>query len=326
MRKLKTKDEAKVIELFRNLLGAGFHLAEVVDFLERSRLLSSPYTRSMREGLLRGATFSEILRELRFSEGVTTQISLSERHGRLDRSLATIHAYLVQVQQVKKKLVEVATYPVLLLGFLMAIMVGMRQYLLPQLGEENVATWIIGHLPVVFLGAVGLFLLLTLAGVVGYRRASKLAAFTYLAKVPGLSRFVRGYLTAYYAREWGNLIDQGLELPEIVEVMRQESSPLMREMGEDLQARLLNGQSFEAAIRTYPFFKRELSLMIEYGQVKQKLGTELTLYAKESWDRFFFQIHQALQWIQPLVFLLVALMIVLIYVAMLLPIYQGMEF
>ena len=66
-------------------------------------------------------------------------------------------------------------------------------------------------------------------------------------------------------------------------------------------------------------------LMIEYGEVKSKLGSELEIYAEKTWEDFFRRVHKAMNVIQPLVFVFVALVIVLLYAAMLLPIYQNME-
>lgn len=64
--------------------------------------------------------------------------------------------------------------------------------------------------------------------------------------------------------------------------------------------------------------------MIEYGDIKSKLGQELDIYSQESWETFFSQLNRATQWIQPIIFLLVAVIIVMIYAAILLPIYQHM--
>lgn len=64
--------------------------------------------------------------------------------------------------------------------------------------------------------------------------------------------------------------------------------------------------------------------MITYGEIKSKLGSELEIYAQESWTQFFSQLHQATQFIQPIIFLVIALTIVMIYAAILLPIYQNM--
>ena len=107
---------------------------------------------------------------------------------------------------------------------------------------------------------------------------------------------------------------------EIVELMQRQKSRLFQEIGKDMQEALLSGQSFHQKVLDYPFFLRELSLMIEYGEVKSKLG----IYAEETWQNFFSQLTQATQLIQPLVFVFVASIIVLIYVAMLLPMYQNM--
>ena len=111
---------------------------------------------------------------------------------------------------------------------------------------------------------------------------------------------------------------------EIVALMQHQKSRLFQEIGKDMQKALLSGQSFHQKVLDYPFFLRELSLMIEYGEVKSKLGRELDIYAEETWQTFFSQLTQATQLIQPLVFVFVALIIVLIYVAMLLPMYQNM--
>lgn len=49
----------------------------------------------------------------------------------------------------------------------------------------------------------------------------------------------------------------------------------------------LSGKAFHQKVLDYPFFLTELSLMIEYGQVKAKLGTELDIYADEKWEDFY---------------------------------------
>ena len=59
--------------------------------------------------------------------------------------------------------------------------------------------------------------------------------------------------------------------------------------------------------------------------MKSTLGEELLLYSDASWQVFFDRVDTAMNLVQPLIFLFVGLMIVLIYAAMLLPIYAQME-
>ena len=290
-KKLSIAKQEHVIELFHNLYSSGFHLSEVIDFLRRSHLVEADFVERMQVGLANGKPLSAILSDLGFSDQVTTQLALAEQHGNVTLSLEKIRSYLENLTQVRKKLVEVATYPVLLLGFLMFIMLGLKNYLLPQLESQNGATRLISVFPqYVLLGsvllAIGVLILLFLG-----RRAKRLALVSFLATLPFLRPFLQDYLTAFYAREWGSMIAQGLELNQIFPMMPGQRSRLFSEIGE----------------------------------AKSKLGSELEIYADKTWAGFFHRLNKAMNVVQPLVFVFVALMIVLLYAAMLLPIYENLE-
>ena len=99
-------------------------MPEIVDFLKRSQLVSSTDIGIMTETLLSGLGMPSLMKRLGFSDTVVTQLSLAEIHGNSQRSLLKIEAYLRQVRKIKKKLVEVTTYPLILLGFLVLIVIG----------------------------------------------------------------------------------------------------------------------------------------------------------------------------------------------------------
>ena len=79
-----------------------------------------------------------------------------------------------------------------------------------------------------------------------------------------------------------------MELTQIFQIMQEQGSHLFKEIGQNLARSLQNGQEFSQTIATYPFFKKELSLIIEYGEVKSKLGSELEIYAEKTWEAFFY--------------------------------------
>lgn len=325
MKKLGLKKQRQLIQLFNNLFASGFTLIEMVDFLSRSQLLEDKYTRLMYDSLLNGANFSELIACLGFSNAIVTQMNLADEHGNTQKSLVKIEHYLTQLASVRKKLIEVATYPFILLSFLVLIMLGLKNYLLPQLDQKNFAAQVINAFPIIFLSSI--FILSIVIAILYYfsKKLSRIALFQIVVKIPFIKSCVRLYLTAYYAREWGNLLGQGLELYQILPLMQQQKSALFQEIGQDMEKALLSGRSFHQKILDYPFFLRELSLMIEYGEVKSKLGSELEIYSEEIWEAFFTKLNKASQLIQPLVFVLVALVVVMIYAAMLLPMYSSME-
>ena len=107
--------------------------------------------------------------------------------------------------------------------------------------------------------------------------------------------------------------------------MQEQKSKLFRELGADLEEALMLGQSFPDRIASHPFFTKELSLIIAYGEANARLGYELEVYAEEVWQAFFNRLNKATTFVQPLIFVIVAVVIVMIYAAMLLPMYQNME-
>ncbi|HGD3427798.1 TPA: competence type IV pilus assembly protein ComGB [Streptococcus agalactiae] len=324
-KKLSLKKQRKVVQLFNNLFASGFSLTDMVTFLKRSKLLSDYYTDRMNKALLEGKDLSKMLGELGFSDTVITQVALADLHGNISRSLLKIESYLANLLLVRKKVIEVATYPLILLTFLVLIMIGLRHYLMPQLGENNFATSLITNVPNIFLLLLAAVLIFSLIFYIVQKRLSRIKVACFLTTIPLVGSYVKLYLTAYYAREWGNLLSQGVELDQIVKVMQNQKSKLFREIGYDMEEGFLSGKAFHQKVLDYPFFLTELSLMIEYDQVKAKLGTELDIYADEKWEDFFTKLARATQLIQPVIFIFVALIIVMIYAAMLLPMYQNME-
>lgn len=121
---------------------------------------------------------------------------------------------------------------------------------------------------------------------------------------PFIGQTVRLYTTAYYAREWGNLLGQGIDLLDLVALMKEQKSKLFRELGADLEEALMLGQSFPDRIASHPFFTKELSLIIAYGEANARLGYELEVYAEEVWQAFFNRLNKATTFVQPLILLL----------------------
>ncbi|WP_138128262.1 competence type IV pilus assembly protein ComGB [Streptococcus dysgalactiae] len=324
LKKLSSKEQYKLIQLLANLLLTGFNLAEIIAFLTKSHLIPEPYVLRMEEALLKGRGLADMLAGIGFSDAILTQISLADGHGNIETTLVNIQGYLNQMAKLKRKTIEVVTYPIILLVFLFVMILGLRHYVMPQLEAQNQLTIFLTHFPAIFFGII-LFIGVLLGGIwLHWRSQSRLKLFTHFSAYPVLGKLLQQYLTAYYAREWGTLIGQGLELPVILDIMAMEKSLFMQELAEDIRVSLLAGQAFHDKVATYPFFKKELSLMITYGEIKSKLGSELEIYAQESWTQFFSQLHQATQFIQPIIFLVIALTIVMIYAAILLPIYQNM--
>ena len=255
---------------------------------------------------MRGDRLDQMFASVGFSDNIVTQIALADKHGNLLGSLTKIETYMLRMTKVRKKLMEVATYPILLLGFLILIMLGLKNYLLPQLlegdGKENWAVQLVQIFPQLFFVTLCGLLVLSLILYLWVKRQPALVFYRRMAKIPFIGQTVRLYTTAYYAREWGNLLGQGIDLLDLVALMKEQKSKLFRELGTDLEEALMLGQSFPDRIASHPFFTKELSLIIAYGEANARLGYELEVYAEEVWQAFFNRLNKATTFVQPLIF------------------------
>ncbi|MFQ3563627.1 competence type IV pilus assembly protein ComGB [Lactococcus paracarnosus] len=324
-KKLSVKQQVKLLKLIHNLLVSGFHLSEMIHFLDHSKLVDQRFVNTMRTSLANGETISQILARLQFSKSVITQVALADYHGDTQQTFALVTQNLASRLRVRQKMIAVSTYPIILVAALVIMVIGLKTYLLPQVETTNLAGWLLYSLPVLVV-AGSISLTLSILFLKRYmKRTLPLKLFQNLARLPVIGMFVKCYLTSFYAREWGNLIKQGLEMRQILVLMQVQDDRLFREIGQDLLAAMQLGRAFHEQIASYRFFTAELSLMIEYGEMKSTLGDELLLYSDASWQVFFDRVDTATNLVQPLIFLFVGLMIVLIYAAMLLPIYAQME-
>ena len=101
----------------------------------------------------------------------------------------------------------------------------------------------------------------------------------------------------------------------------------MKEMGTTL-SRIRVGESLSEPFQSRHFVLPGFKLILLEGEVTGKLGKELQIYGRRVWQQLMRKIEKGIQWVQPLVFIIVALLIISIYAAILLPMYDaigGME-
>ncbi|MGK0552406.1 competence type IV pilus assembly protein ComGB [Enterococcus faecalis] len=330
--KLSKIEQHLFIQLMADLMNNGFTMQESFLFMEKTQLIKKSTLSFLTKELVAGSPLDQLMLRLGFSQLIAVQIALAAMHGDLGNTLAEIYHYLQEVQSQRQAFYKVISYPLLLLFFLLMVMFGMRQFLLPQLlptttdSNAKLGLSFIQKAPQFLLASILIvFLSVWLSRWYLSKRTALQRSFTYM-KWPLFCRFYQLYVSTFFALEWGKLFAQGLETKTVILLMAATSShPLMKELAQKLETSLLSGQALFHAIRSYPFFTKELSLIIQRGEVKGKLGKELLLYSKVSLARFFKKIDGVIRWVQPLVFIIIALLIIVIYGAMLLPIYGNME-
>lgn len=88
---------------------------------------------------------------------------------------------------------------------------------------------------------------------------------------------------------------------------------------------LESGIPLSQQFQKYSFLTEEFSQIVLQGEAKGNLGKELLFYSEFVRQQFFQKMNRWLHWIQPIIFLGIAGLILLVYAAILLPVYGNIE-
>lgn len=330
--RLSNQQQQLFIQLLADLLSNGFTIHESLLFMKKSHSISNYTIDYLIEFMERGDSLHGGLAHIGFKTTVVTQIEFAQTHGDIAGTLNKIKQHMIIVEKHQQNFYKVISYPVLLLLFLTVVLISIRQVLLPQLMSngtvqgENIGIQFIKQSPYYILTCL-LSVIIMLLFIRWYlSKKAYLQRAVFISKLPLVGKLYRVYISAFFALEWGKLFSQGLEIKMIIQLMQEtDQQSLMSELAAKIEEQSMLGDTFYEQLPKFTFFSPELSLIIQQGQVKGNLGKELILYSELCWQHFFKRTEKMIQWIQPIIFLVVALLVVSIYAAMLLPIYGGME-
>ena len=326
------KETQDVLSLLAELLQNGFNLEQSLDFLVVIKPKKKKSIKHIKRRLIKGNSLSESLGLLNLTASQKAQLSFAEIHGDLVSTLLTMSEQMIDKEKQKQHLIKLISYPILLLVFLFGAVLGMKCYILPQMTElytqdnnNNIGLLIVNNSPLV----IGLLVILTLISYFLVKsflaKKSAIEQANWWSRIPIVNQFYKAYYTSLFASEWGRLLIQGMEFRDVVLIMTGKNyTPLMREMAQGIEKEIEKGIPINGPIKEWHFLNPELSLIILQGEVKGNLGKELLIYGRREWEGLMKLADKKIRFLQPMMFLLIAVLIISVYSALLLPIYKGM--
>ncbi|QIL45829.1 type II secretion system F family protein [Vagococcus coleopterorum] len=321
------------VEVLSALMINGFTLNEAIPFMEVIMPQLKVELFELNRTFLEGKTLSEGLGLLGFTDYEKMILYLGEMDGNLSESLVLIAERLQKQKARQGELKKVLTYPIILVGFLMGILFAMRWVVLPEVKQTvagrnqfSFANFIINWGPesVLIIGVI--FCLSGVIFLIVTRDKSGLERLSLLSRMPVFHLYISYVMTAFFANEIGKLLLSGLEMQDILKVMGQSGAGrVSKDFSEQVITCYQKGLGWGQSLKGIPFLKKELGHIVQRGEAKGKLGKELMLYSERLWQDLNTKVETALVWIQPLIFVGIAIVILLVYGALLLPIYQEME-
>ncbi|MFD1672580.1 competence type IV pilus assembly protein ComGB [Agrilactobacillus yilanensis] len=324
--KLNLNSQILFFSILAQMLENGFAIKQALKFMADFLPKEKNWICALQQRLDQGQTFAQALQYSQISQSLIDQIIIAQKHGELVTSLKQISQWLRIKNQQLTKLRNLMNYPILLVILLLGFFIVIKLKIQPQFKSFGSDYF---QLPIWL--SLSLSLLLILISLIAalfylcFRRSNALVQMTLLIRLPFVGIIFRHYCSYILCSDLAIYLANGLNLSEILQSVQQlPKQSFMRQLGQSFEKELQTGQSLEKIVKRSELLPNELLTFIYRGASMQILAKEMTIYSQLLFEALLVDIHKLLLKVQPIMFIVIAVLIVLMYLQLLLPIYNMM--
>lgn len=332
-------EQANFLKRIGELLARGYPIAEAIESL--SLHLSKNRKEELYQCLVElrnGVSFHDVLSNLGFHKDLIGYVYFAEQHGSFSEALLEGSSLALVKENDRKKLVKLIQYPALLIFITGFLLVFVQKSLLPKFTslfesmslEANFFMKILSSFDTYVPILMAILLLLLASGATYYifvfRKISVLKQRSQLVRFPIVGRILKLLFTHYFSVQLSFLLSGGISVFEALLLFeKNHRQPFYSVLGSEIKQKLLTGEKLESILASFPFFEREFSMIIKHGQENGKLEQELLFFSEHCLLNMEERIEKSLKMIQPVLYLFIGFLVVSMYLAILLPMFQLLD-
>lgn len=331
-KKITAKQRPYLLKTLSELLAEGFSLSQSLIFMQLLMKPQASLIEQVIQSLGQGQTFEKSIQPLGYPISVVAQLFYAQRQGRFLIALEASAAQLQQIQTYQSKILKVLTYPLLMAGFLIALLFGMRTLLLPHIisfiaqdtyDTNGLVRLLIGFftfLPQISIALLAFLLIVGLLTDFYLMRLTHIKRYQLLRRLPIVSKWIDRYCSYKLARELGYFFEGGYSLQQTIDVLTlYPVDPFLTEIAIRLQNGMVQGTPLATIISEMKLFTDELPLVIYQGELTSQMAQKCKVYADKIFHDLWEDIAKKINYIQPIMFLLIAVLVMAMYLTMMLP-------
>jgi type IV pilus assembly protein PilC len=338
----KGPDAVSRCDLFNRLailLRAGVTLPASLEMLSDSRSAQlQQIINGLREKLEQGLSISQSMEQISagFSAFDIRMLRVGEESGKLEDSFDSLAAHYRMQIEIRKKLIQAGTYPLVILMVACGVMLFMFLKVVPMFASvfismdeplPPVSRWVLGISDFFRESAflLPILLILPLSAIAAWKGSPAFVRFfrDLIPALPLAGPVVRRFI---FSRCFGTLataLNAGLSLEKGISLAAETANwPSLQTELKEVRKAVIEGRWFYQAIQERALFPKDLGLLLRVGESSGKLGTILTGFANREKQEAENRLSILLQLLEPALILLVAGLVGLILIAMYLPMFQ----
>ncbi len=316
------------------LLGKGYPLVDALKMTSWDHSLK-PITVSLIQHLTQGDPIDVAFQKVNFTKSAVNFLYFGRIHHDLPSLFQQCEDLLLLQKQYTSKLKQVLRYPLLLLCFLVIAFTIIKQKVLPnfitlfQTNDSKPITFILIQFINYLINGMGLIIVASLVLYVLWKvikpKLTVEQCLTLYQKV-NIWRWVKTYsFTFLLATHLSSLLAAGLTLQAALEMIKSQTKYTeLSHYCNLILSSLSEGVTLGQAIHQCPLLKEELTSIFHQVNDLQALSQELTVLSEFLMEQIQDKIMNLIQLVQPVFFIIIAVIIVTIYAAIMLPLYEWM--
>ena len=319
-----------------DLLRAGVPMLRSLDVLAKqtTHAVLAELTREVREDVAGGHSLADAMEKhpRAFNELHVSMIRAGERGGFLEDVLERISGFAERQDELRNKLVGAIIYPVVLLIVATAVVVFLMSFVVPQLREfipaesYNPFTYVVFGATDAFLVYYPLLVVALVALVVAvslFRRSEsgRRAIAWGKLRAPILGRVVTIVAVCRFCRILGTMLHNGVPILQALKIAKDSAgNVILAEEIEKAAENVRKGDPLSAPLAASGLFPLDVINMIQVAEEGNNLEPVLIQIADTNEARTGRQIDLAVRIVEPMLLLCMAVIVMVIAMALLLPI------
>ena len=331
---LDEENKIYFIQRLSELIEHGYMLEDSIEFLLFQYDVSLEKIDSLKLELSHGKKLSDLLRYLGYSTFVTSKMKFAEDYGSIEDMLLEIENYLRIKKEQKEKVIKTLRYPLVLTIALITLIMVFNLLVIPQFENIYTSSSIKMDIQTIILikmiyltpkiiSIIVILSIIVLVYMIYIKRYRKNIFLNTLMYIPKIRVYARLYYSYKFTLELSLFLMSGFSLKTALEVIIEENYDYyLTYFSKKIMRDLDKGLSFEEAIASIKFFDKSVEKFVIHGINNGLIDRELKLFSELMLDTFLTSLDKMLRKFQPVLFAILAFVIIGLYMVILMPIFN----
>ena len=331
---LDEENKIYFIQRLSELIEHGYMLEDSIEFLLFQYDVSLEKIDSLKLELSHGKKLSDLLRYLGYSTFVTSKMKFAEDYGSIEDMLLEIENYLRIKKEQKEKVIKTLRYPLILTIALITLIMVFNLLVIPQFENIYTSSSIKMDIQTIILikmiyltpkiiSIIVILSIIVLVYMIYIKKYRKNIFLNTLMYIPKIRVYARLYYSYKFTLELSLFLMSGFSLKTALEVIIEENYDYyLTYFSKKIMRDLDKGLSFEEAIASIKFFDKSVEKFVIHGINNGLIDRELKLFSELMLDTFLLSLYKMLRKFQPVLFAILAFVIIGLYMVILMPIFN----